>query len=200
MIQRKRLERRTPQPNWVDIKGRRFGLWTALNFAGRRKFPGGQLHPIWRCQCDCGKVQDIIKTQLTTGASRGCKTCLRNRKLKRTDLTGKTIGGWLVVDRDNRYPSLYRARHSCGHERRLDHRQLTSPTKLKCVRCKFRAAVSGISGRIRQRRMDLGLTLEDVAVHLGVTRQCIAYMEAKPDSYWSPARKKRITTALEALR
>jgi hypothetical protein len=48
--------------------------------------------------------------------------------------------------------------------------------------------------------MEQGLTLEQVAVHLGCTRQNYHHMETSPDRWWSPSRRKRIITALEELR
>jgi hypothetical protein len=119
---------------------------------------------------------------------------------RKPDLTGRNFGGWQVVARDPRYPNKYTVRHTCGHERHSNHALLTAPTTPECAHCKFRAAVTGIGGKMRKRRMDQGLTLDKVAVHLGVTQQRVAQMENSPDRWWSPKRRKRIITALEELR
>lgn len=58
----------------VDHVGRRFGRLVALRICGRmidRKRPTcGQA--VWRCQCDCGKVSEVISRSLIDGSTKSC--------------------------------------------------------------------------------------------------------------------------------
>lgn len=49
-----------------NLVGRRFGRWTALSYAGDRK---------WLCRCDCGTEKDVFTGSLTHGKSAGCIKC-----------------------------------------------------------------------------------------------------------------------------
>lgn len=53
----------------VDLVGQRFGRWTVLaaDDTGKRRQ--------WRCRCDCGQEKFVPTSNLTCGASTGCRTC-----------------------------------------------------------------------------------------------------------------------------
>ncbi len=46
-----------------DLTGQRFGAWTALAFAGRKR---------WLCVCDCGVRRLVISQGLLSGVSASC--------------------------------------------------------------------------------------------------------------------------------
>lgn len=50
-----------------DLRGQKFGRWTVLEEAGRQK--GAVL---WKCQCECGTVRNVLARSLTRGASTSC--------------------------------------------------------------------------------------------------------------------------------
>lgn len=56
----------------IDITGSRFGRLLVLSLEGST--PAG--HTRWKCVCDCGKTITVLKTNLTSGATRSCG-CLR---------------------------------------------------------------------------------------------------------------------------
>lgn len=57
-----------------DITGKIFGNWTALSRSTNRfKY----VH--WLCKCKCGIKKDVRKSNLETGASKGCRGCFYKR-------------------------------------------------------------------------------------------------------------------------
>lgn len=73
----------------IDLTGKIFGTWKVLEYAGDKK---------WKCQCLCGceTIRDVAGSDLRNGKSTGCGR-QSNRKLD--DLTGKTFGDWLVIEK-----------------------------------------------------------------------------------------------------
>lgn len=91
----------TPLPvNTIDLTGQRFTRLVVLRYAG--KFKG---RAMWECQCDCGNIKNMYTKGLRNGTARSCG-CLRKEMLQdptrnprpaTVDLTGETIGYWLVL-------------------------------------------------------------------------------------------------------
>lgn len=75
-----------------DLSNRRFGKWTALQYAGPYKGRNGDkksMGAAWTCRCDCGVEQDVRASHLRHNKSKGCKSCqayereaIRNRPRK----------------------------------------------------------------------------------------------------------------------
>lgn len=55
----------------IDMAGQRCGSWTVLRQATRREGCGAY----WVCQCDCGRVYEVVGTHLRTGRSVECRRC-----------------------------------------------------------------------------------------------------------------------------
>ncbi len=55
-----------------DLRGQRFGLWTALERAGTAYYPSGGQTIQWKCRCDCGIERVVLATALRTGDSQSC--------------------------------------------------------------------------------------------------------------------------------
>lgn len=55
-----------------DLRGQRFGLWTAVERAGTAYYPGGGQTIQWLCKCDCGIERVVLATALRTGDSQSC--------------------------------------------------------------------------------------------------------------------------------
>ncbi len=81
----------------IDLSGQVFGRLTVIGPNGRRR--GGVL---WKCQCACGAVKDIVSASLRRpkddGGVRSCG-CL-HREAQVIDESGKRYGRWLVRQRD----------------------------------------------------------------------------------------------------
>lgn len=61
---------RFPKPLIAD--GARFGLWTVLQFAGRRPRASGRTVPLYLCRCDCGTERIVLGRDLLTGHTKSC--------------------------------------------------------------------------------------------------------------------------------
>jgi len=95
---------RPPVP-LIDIAGRRFGAWTALERAANV----GHL-TYWKCRCDCGTERPVCAQSLLRGASKSCgcqgptgkpytaRPGSRTRRNHRVpDLAGQKFGKLAVV-------------------------------------------------------------------------------------------------------
>lgn len=51
-----------------DISGKKFNMWTVIEFAGKNK-SGGYM---WKCRCDCGKEKVVEGRSIRTGTSKCC--------------------------------------------------------------------------------------------------------------------------------
>lgn len=52
-----------PPSNSTNIIGNRYGKWLVIDYAGKNK---------WKCKCDCGNINDVLRGNLTRGLSRSC--------------------------------------------------------------------------------------------------------------------------------
>jgi len=64
-------------PQLIDISGEIFGRLTVLGRSGTTKHG----HTIWLCQCTCGNLVEIIKSDLKQGKTRSCG-CLKTEWLQ----------------------------------------------------------------------------------------------------------------------
>ena len=60
-----------------DLTGEKFGMLTALRKSGMKTYPCGQVKGIWECQCECGKIVNVLQDSLTSGNTKSCG-CYRN--------------------------------------------------------------------------------------------------------------------------
>ena len=56
----------------IDLKGKRFGMLTVIDYAEKKTFPSGQTQTQWRCRCDCGKEVIVLSRNLQTGNTKSC--------------------------------------------------------------------------------------------------------------------------------
>ena len=63
-------------PNFKDLKGKKFGSLTVLNFYGKNKFNNS----LWMCHCICGKHLTIYGSNLTRGLTKSCG-CLTGKHI-----------------------------------------------------------------------------------------------------------------------
>lgn len=86
---------RIPGTTVEDLRGKKFGKWTPLNYKGNM---------IWECRCEgCGRVFDVRADRLRNGTSTQCKSCsASNRKPNnrgpKEDITGQQFGLWTVLE------------------------------------------------------------------------------------------------------
>lgn len=51
------------QSHRIDMTGRRFGMWTVVSYANKKK---------WLCRCECGEQRSVLGASLRNGASTSC--------------------------------------------------------------------------------------------------------------------------------
>jgi len=83
-----------------DLKGKKFGRWTVIEFAGSDKTGTA----LWECVCACGTKRIVERGNLVSGKSKSCG-CLRkevNSKTKVRDITGQKFGRLTVLKRNKK--------------------------------------------------------------------------------------------------
>lgn len=55
--------------------GQKFGKWTVLEYAGKDE----RSNHFYKCQCECGIIKNVKKSNLTSGHSKSCFKCARKR-------------------------------------------------------------------------------------------------------------------------
>lgn len=53
----------------INLEGKQYERWTVLKEASRR---GSRSARHWTCQCTCGKIRDVLQSNLTQNLSRSC--------------------------------------------------------------------------------------------------------------------------------
>lgn len=95
-------------PPLKDYVGKRFGMLTVLEYAGKRD----GMHR-WKCLCDCGKETIVGQTLLQNGKT---KSCGCNGYPPREDLTGRVFGRLTVIESVKDRPGYWRCKCECGNE------------------------------------------------------------------------------------
>ena len=94
----------------IDITGQRFGNLTVLEATNKHNVRG---IVIWKCQCDCGKITEVVGSSLRNGSTKSCgcekirKLVERSKKYNQYDLSGEygicylTNGGSFIFDKED---------------------------------------------------------------------------------------------------
>ena len=88
----------------IDITGQRFGRLVAIEALPERK----NRQVVWKCQCDCGNIINVVSGSLRSGHTQSCG-CLQKEKAKNNnvDITGQRFGRLIAIEptkkRDNRH-------------------------------------------------------------------------------------------------
>lgn len=86
---------RIPGTTVEDLRGKKFGKWTPLNYKGDM---------VWECRCGgCGRVFDVRTSGLKSGRSTQCRSCSAssrkpNNRGPKEDITGQQFGLWTVLE------------------------------------------------------------------------------------------------------
>lgn len=98
----------------IDLTGQVFGRLTALEDVGRK-----HRQVLWRCQCECGNIVDVISYSLLNARTKSCG-CYNKERVSETqykDLIGQKFGRLIVLEdvgRRNRF-ILWRCICECGN-------------------------------------------------------------------------------------
>lgn len=186
----------------LDLTGHRYGRWTVISHAPRRKGTS-----FWLCRCDCGTEKQVGLGNLRSGNSGGCSGCaVYGKTTPRVDLTGQVFGKWIVLERVKSWRGrlLWRCRCECGTVREYGAHYLRSTTG-GCSKCgnapkdyhrsdeeskqvlhiqgvlsKERNAGPRRTQMIRSARR-LGLTLQEIGTALGITHERVRQIAEKKD-------------------
>ena len=117
--------------NFVDMTGKKYGMWTPLEYKG-----GGK----WLCRCDCGTERIVEGATIRYGSSTscGCRRQPRGHRLKdgstSYDLSGMKFGHWTVIRRaENRGRHTYWVcQCDCGNIKEVMSDNLISGKSTTC--------------------------------------------------------------------
>lgn len=109
-------------PPLKDFVGKRFGLLTVLEYAGKR----GGMHR-WRCVCDCGRETIVGQTRLQSGKTKSCG-CHGYPPLP--NINGERFGRLTVISKDE--TDLCRCQCDCGRETVVRYSNLISGHVKSC--------------------------------------------------------------------
>lgn len=106
-----------PGNGFKDLTGQRFGHLVVIeqdfNYVYEHNIKNKNA-VYWKCQCDCGNIKSIFRSNLTSGATNSCG-CLNKQSIK--DLTGKVFGKLTVLSPSDKRVGggmVWRCQCSCG--------------------------------------------------------------------------------------
>lgn len=111
-------------PSLKDFVGRRFGMLTVLEYAGKRS----GLHR-WRCLCDCGREAVVGQTRLQSGQTTNCGC--HGYPLLQTD-GGQRFGRLTLLGQAAAEDGTIRCRCDCGRETVVEYAKLLSGQIKSC--------------------------------------------------------------------
>lgn len=100
-----------------DLSGQTFGRLTAKGLAGYYHNPSGRRATKWQCECACGKIVEVIGTNLTSGHATSCG-CFRLEQKTRAWTTHGHASGRIAGRRTktSTYRSWLAMRERCRRE------------------------------------------------------------------------------------
>jgi hypothetical protein len=88
-----------PAPNSQDLTGKIFGKLTVTAKGNMKQFPCGTSARLWVCQCECGKITEVLANNLRRGNTKSCGCADTYRKRRKGELSHNWSGGrWINRD------------------------------------------------------------------------------------------------------
>ena len=121
----------------IDLTGEKFGEWTVLERSGSDK--RGQA--LWKCQCSCGTIKNIVGSTLRNGASGscGCKRTLNSKENngKFVNEVGNRYGRLLVTEKNEElsgkgHRAYWVCRCDCGNYKTVSSKCLRDGKTKSC--------------------------------------------------------------------
>jgi hypothetical protein len=69
----------------IDLKGKRFGRWLVVEESLKKT---KSRYTYWVCQCDCGKIKDVVSSNLINGKTISCG-CFKSEIITKRNTTHK---------------------------------------------------------------------------------------------------------------
>ena len=114
----------------------RIGSWT-IKDGPFRSSESNQIE--WLCECDCGILKRVFRSNLVQGASLGCLKCSGSKKVRELK-QGDVFGYWTIYMRSSsRKGSVvsYWCRCRCGNEQLIKGIVLRAGRSKWCGKCKY---------------------------------------------------------------
>lgn len=137
----------------IDLKGKKFGKLTVLEYSGKDKYS----HHLWRCRCECGEVIVTRGNSLMGGSTQSCglhgrgchkhgmsktdvykkwTTILSNSlKFKTRDNSPSICEEW--TDKENGFENFYKWAISNGYSSNLSLIRINKEKSFSPENCKF---------------------------------------------------------------
>ena len=136
----------------LDLTGKKYGKLTVIGFSRKEtkiSKNGTKYNKFyWQCQCECGKITEVMSSNLTTGKSKSCGCVAKEKNLKRQqeiikELINTKFGSLKVIafdhfekiDTKNKgtyYRYFYKCKCDCGNEVIVERSILTTGQKKSC--------------------------------------------------------------------
>ena len=104
----------------IDLAGQQFGEWTVLERVENDK----RKQAMWKCQCSCGTIKNIVGSTLRNGASKscGCKRTENSRENNGTFINeiGNRFGKLVVIAKNEelskqKHRAMWLCKCDCGN-------------------------------------------------------------------------------------
>lgn len=66
----------------IDLTGRKFGYLTVIKKSGHHLRKSGRKDVLWECQCDCGSITNVSKSNLLNGGTTSCGCVQKQNRYK----------------------------------------------------------------------------------------------------------------------
>ena len=99
-------------------------------------------HSFVKVKCKCGKIQDLMLSDLTSSRAHSCRSCAaRNRGWSNRLKIGDTVKNWTIIGgpRLKVHNIQFEVRCKCGYTRWIQPNELLNPNK--CFSCKNSACI-----------------------------------------------------------
>lgn len=131
------IRRDVGKKNAKDITGQRFGRLVALEPLEERK----RKRIVWKCQCDCGKIVNVVSSDLLNGKTKSCGCYnleLRQKagKKRGKNIIGQRFGRLVVIQRAEKKQSngaiIWLCKCDCGNFVEISGTSLRRGTTQSC--------------------------------------------------------------------
>jgi hypothetical protein len=121
----------------IDLTGQQFGEWTVLERAENDK--RGQA--MWKCQCSCGTIKNIVGSTLRNGTSKscGCKRTENSRENNGTFINeiGNRFGKLVVIAKNEKlskqkHRAMWICKCDCGNYKTVSSKCLRDGKTKSC--------------------------------------------------------------------
>ena len=100
----------------LRLEGKRFGRLLVISFFKVDK----RQQTVWKCRCDCGKIKNISRSNLTSGGTKSCGCFIREKLSKRQ--SGKGNNHYVHGERYSRFYNIFHSINGrCNNKNNKDY-------------------------------------------------------------------------------